>query len=50
MGRMVSFDVYKYGKNVDTVFADAHCSTEEVQDSLVEHDGYDPSIIVVRRC
>ena len=35
-------------KHVDTVFFDASMDADEVKRSLVDHDGYDPNIMV--RC
>ena len=34
---------------IDTVFYDANCDSQYVKKGLVDHDGYDPSIIVVPR-
>jgi len=42
-----SFDVFLKGKNIDTVFASVGSyDCDEMKKSLVEHDGYDPSIEV----
>lgn len=42
-----SFDVFLNGKNIDTVFASVGSyNCEEMKRSLVNHDGYDPSIEV----
>lgn len=40
-----AFDVYLNGKRIDTVFATGY-DVEEMKKSLVEHDGYNPSITV----
>jgi predicted metal-binding protein len=47
----IAFDVYLYGKNIDTIFysADANVDADEVKRSLVNHDGYSPDIVVHRR-
>jgi hypothetical protein len=47
----IAFDVYLGRKVIDTVFysASAKVTNDEVKRSLVGHDGYDPSIRVVRR-
>ena len=43
-----AFDVYLDGKNIDTVFYGdgVNVDKDEVKRSLVNHDGYDPNIIV----
>jgi hypothetical protein len=45
------FDVYLHGKCIDTVFysASAKVDTDEVRRSLIDHDGYDPAIVVKAR-
>lgn len=47
---MIAFNVYLRGKKIDTVFyADNSRETpEDVRRSLVEHDCYDPAIVVRR--
>jgi hypothetical protein len=42
------FNVYRNGRLVDSVFysASANVTTDEVRKSLIEHDGYHPSIVV----
>jgi len=49
--RSVPFDVYLDGKKIDTVFAGpkSDAVAEEVRLSLINHDGYDPRIVVRRR-
>ena len=46
-----AYDVFLRGKEIDTVFYSASLneSAEDVKRSLVNHDGYDPSIVVVKR-
>lgn len=48
---MRAFDVYLNGKLIDTVFYSKNDKTtaDEVRDSLVNHDGYDPAIKVKLR-
>ena len=43
---MKAYDVYLNGRLIDTVFWDNNSSVEEVRRSLINHDGYDPSIEV----
>jgi len=45
-----AFDVYLLGTCIDTVFYgdDAPVDAEEVRRSLIDHDGYDSQITVVR--
>lgn len=45
---MQAFNVYLNGKKIDTVFYSASPkeTPEDVKRSLVEHDGYDPAIVV----
>ena len=45
---MRAFNVYLHGKLIDTVFyaAGTTIDADEVKRSLVNHDGYDPSIVV----
>ena len=43
------FDVYLRGKLIDTVFYSASARVDEVKRSLVDHDGYDPAIVVKQR-
>ncbi len=44
---MISFDVIRKGRVIDTVFFTADCSIKYVRDSLINHDGYPSDIIVV---
>jgi len=42
----IAWNVYLKGKIIDTVFYDSNCDREYVRRGLVEHDGYDPAIVV----
>lgn len=44
---MRAFNVYLNGKEIDTVF-DAVSTADEVRRSLIDHDAYDPAIVVRR--
>lgn len=41
-----AWDVFNNGKWIDTVFYTPNCDAEYVLTSLINHDGYDPSIQV----
>jgi hypothetical protein len=43
---MSVFNVFKDKRRIDTVFFAKSISTEEVKKSLINHDGYDPTITV----
>jgi hypothetical protein len=43
---MQAWDVYLFGKCIDTVFFDDDCKSDYVKDSLINHDGYDASIVI----
>lgn len=43
---LVAYDVYLHGELIDTVFYQPSYSIGEIRDSLVNHDGYDPEIVV----
>jgi hypothetical protein len=43
---MKAYDVYLNGRLIDTVFWDNTSGVDEVLRSLINHDGYDPSIEV----
>lgn len=45
---MRAYDVYLHGRWIDTVYF-IRCTTEEVRRSLIDHDGYSPSISVICR-
>lgn len=49
--RARAFDVYLNGAHIDTVFYSLGVSVdaEEVRQSLINHDGYDPRITVKER-
>lgn len=47
--RHIPYDVYLNGKEIDTVFYGSKEPAADVRRSLIEHDGYDPGIIVKRR-
>ena len=44
----VAYNVYLYGKLIDTVFQSGVSTVEEVKRSLIDHDGYDPAIRVTK--
>jgi hypothetical protein len=46
--RLRAFNVYLYGRLIDTIFYGASdtITADEVRRSLIDHDGYDPSIVV----
>lgn len=44
-----AFNVYLNGRLIDTVFQSGPFTTEEVKRSLVNHDGYDPRIVVKKQ-
>jgi hypothetical protein len=46
MTKMKAFDVMLNGKRVETVFFRADSTVQEVKQSLVEYDKYDPDIEV----
>ena len=43
---MIGWNVYLNGKWIDTVFYTADCDRDYVKDSLINHDGYYPNIVV----
>lgn len=43
---MNAWDVYLNGKVIDTVFFTKDCTKDYVLKSLIDHDGYDPRIII----
>jgi hypothetical protein len=49
MRTMRVFDVFLLGREIETVFYDQDVTTAEVKKSLVNHDGYDPRIVVRER-
>ncbi len=42
----IGWNVYLKGKLIDTVFFESNCDKGYVYRALVNHDGYDPAIIV----
>jgi hypothetical protein len=46
--RSHAWNVYLRGRLIDTVWFDADCDQVYVYRALVEHDGYDPAIVVRR--
>jgi len=50
MAKHQAFDVYLREKLIDTVFygPNVKIDVEEVRNSLINHDGYNPAIIVIR--
>lgn len=46
--RQLGWKVYLNGKLIDVVFFDPDCDKEFVWESLVDHDGYDPRIKIVK--
>jgi len=46
---LIGYDVFIENEWVDGVFFTSEQDAEEVRKSLVEHDGYDPRIEVVRQ-
>ena len=54
MSKMIAWDVfisreYEGALHIDTVYFSKGCAADYVRRSLIEHDGYDPRIVVVRR-
>jgi hypothetical protein len=45
---MTAWYVYLNGKRIDTVFYDTGMTRSEVLESLINHDGYSPNIIIVK--
>jgi len=45
---MTAWNVYLRGVKIDTVFFNQRCDAEYVKQSLINHDGCDPDIIVRR--
>jgi hypothetical protein len=46
---MQSWNVYLRGKLINTVEYTLDCDAAYVKQSLINHDGFDPSIIVMKR-
>lgn len=45
---MNAWNVFLNGEHIDTVWYDSDMGYEQVTRSLVDHDGYNPRIVVVR--
>ena len=45
---MKAYEVYLGKRHIDTVFWVDNSNADEVRHSLINHDGYNPQIIVVR--
>lgn len=43
-----AWNVYLDGKLINTVFYTASCDKDYVLDGLINHDGFDPAIIIRR--
>ena len=43
---MNGWDVWLDGEWMDTVFYDSDCDEDYVRRGLIDHDGYDPGILV----
>lgn len=43
---MFAYNVYLFGRLIDTVFFSREQSIEEIRRSLIDHDGYHPAIVV----
>ena len=41
------WNIYLQGKLIDSVWYTKDCTADYVKKSLVEHDGYHPSIVVL---
>ena len=46
---MIAWDVYLKKEKIDTVFYLPSCELEDVRNMLINHDGYDPQIEIVKR-
>ena len=46
---MTSWDVYLDKEKIDTVFYLPSSELEDVRSMLINHDGYDPQIEIVKR-
>jgi len=44
---MKQWDVYLNGKLIDSVFYDNNCTEWYVKNGLINHDGYNPNIIII---
>lgn len=48
MNPQAAFSVFLHGRKIDTVYFSSNARTSEVRRSLIDHDGYDPAIRVVK--
>jgi len=46
---MSEYIVYDHDEEIDTVFFDKSCDAEYVRESLINHDGYNSSIQVIKQ-
>lgn len=42
-----AWDVYLHNALIDTVFYDSNCDKDYVKLSLINHDGYNPNIVLI---
>jgi hypothetical protein len=47
--KTIFWDVYLNGKLIDSVPYEKNCDKEYVKKSLIEHDGYDPRIVIRKK-
>lgn len=45
--KIKAWNIYLRGKWIDTVFYDEDCDYDYVLRSLINHDGYSPSILII---
>ena len=45
---MNAWNVYLHGKLIDTVFFTRDCDVEYIRKSLINHDGYNDAIVVLK--
>jgi len=43
------FDIYLHGRHIETVYYDEDMAAEEVRKSLINHDGFNTNIVIVKR-
>lgn len=46
---MIAWDVYLNNRLIDTVFYMSNCDHDWVLNGLINHDGYNPQIKIVKR-
>ena len=44
--KQLAWDVYLNNKIIDTVWFDEDMTEDQVEDALINHDNYDPAIVV----